>query len=102
MTCFVILMNFSIIELKIKEAILYISYVLKHYGEVYSFLKPAERNISGLPKFKYLLFSNLYHTSWVTKRKVVIMMKEENVEDEVSHHQLRGLEKTEVTVCLFL
>ena len=30
------------------------------------------------------------------------MMKEENVEDEVAHHQLRGLEKTEVTVCLFL
>ena len=81
---------------------MYISYVLKHYGEVYSFLKPAERNISGLPKFKYLLFSNLYHTTWVTKRKVVIMTKEENVEDEVTHHQLRGLEKTEVTVCLFL
>ena len=73
-------MNFSIIGLKIKEAILYISYVLKHYSEVYSFLKPAERNNSGLPKFKYLLFSNLYHTSWVTKRKVMIMMKEENVE----------------------
>ena len=51
--------------------------------EVYSFLKLAERKISGLPKLKYLLFSNLYHTSWVTKRKVVIMMKEENVEDEV-------------------
>ena len=57
------------------------------------FLKPAERNISGLPKFKHLLFCNLYHTSWVTKRKVVIMMKEENVEDEVTHHQLRDLEK---------
>ena len=68
--------------------------MLKHYGEVYSFLKPAYRNISGLPKFKYLLFSNLYHTSWVTKRKVVIMMKEENVEDKVTRHQLRGLEKT--------
>ena len=32
----------------------------------------------------------------------MIMTKEENVEDEVTHHQLRGLEKTEVTVCLFL
>ena len=30
------------------------------------------------------------------------MMKEENVEDQVTRHQLRGLEKTEVTVCLFL
>ena len=76
--------------------------MLKHYGEICSFLKPAERNISGLPKFKYLLFFNLYHTSWVTKRKVMIMMKEKNVEDEVTHHQLRGLEKTEVAVCLFL
>ena len=76
--------------------------MLKHYGEVYSFLKPAKRNISGLPKFKHLLFSNLYHTSWVTKRKVVIMTKEENVEDEVTLHQLRGLEKTKVAVCLFL
>ena len=76
--------------------------MLKHYSKVYSFLKPAERNISGLPKFKYLLFSNLYHTSWVTKRKVMIMTKEENVEDEVTRHQLRGLEKTEVTVCLFV
>ena len=65
---------------------------MKHYGEVYSFLKPAERNSSELPKFKYLLFSNLYQTSWVTKREVVIMTKEENVEDEVTHHQLRGLE----------
>ena len=76
--------------------------MLKHYSKVYSFLKPAERNISGLPKLKYLLFSNLYHTSWVTKRKVVIITKEENVEDKVIHHQLRGLEKTEVTVCVFL
>ena len=75
-------MNFQLLNLKIKEAILYISYVPKHYSEVFSFLKPAERNISGLPKFKYLLFSNLYHTSWVTKRKVVIMTKEENVEDK--------------------
>ena len=32
----------------------------------------------------------------------MIMMKEENVEDEVTHHQLRGLEKTEVAVCLIL
>ena len=30
------------------------------------------------------------------------MMEEENVEDEVTCHQLRGLEKTEVAVCLFL
>ena len=30
------------------------------------------------------------------------MMKEENVEDEVTCHQLRGLEKTGVTVGLFL
>ena len=79
------------------------SYVLKHYSEVYSFLKPAERNILGLPKFKYLLFSNLYITQHGSqKRKVMIMTKEENVEDEVTHHQLRGLEKTEVAVCLFL
>ena len=61
----------------------------------YTLLKPAERNISGLPKFKYLLFSNLHHTSWVTERKVMIMMKEENVEDKVTHHQLRGLAKQE-------
>ena len=32
----------------------------------------------------------------------MIMTKEENVEDEVTRHQLRGLEKTEVTVCLFV
>ena len=30
------------------------------------------------------------------------MRKEENVEDEVTHHQLRGLEKKEVTVGVFL
>ena len=30
------------------------------------------------------------------------MTKEENVEDKVTHHQLRGLEKTGVAVCLFL
>ena len=30
------------------------------------------------------------------------MMKEENVEDEVTHHQLKGLEKTGVIVILFL
>ena len=30
------------------------------------------------------------------------MMKEENVEGKVTHHQLRELEKTEVTVCIFL
>ena len=36
------------------------------------------------------------------KRKVMIMTKEENIEDEVTHHQLRGLEKTGVAVILFL
>ena len=30
------------------------------------------------------------------------MTKEENVEDKVTHHQLRGLEKTGIAVCLFL
>ena len=32
----------------------------------------------------------------------MIMTKEDNVEDEITHHELRGLEKTEVAVCLFL
>ena len=35
-------------------------------------------------------------TSWVTKRKIMSVRKEENVEDEVTHHQLRGLEKKEL------
>ena len=30
------------------------------------------------------------------------MRKEENIEDEVTHHQLRGLEKKGVAVGLFL
>ena len=32
----------------------------------------------------------------------MIMTKEENIEDKVTRHQLRGLEKTGVTVGLFL
>ena len=32
----------------------------------------------------------------------MIMTKEENVEDRVTHHQLRGLEKIGVAVSLFL